>query len=512
MRDLNRSTVYIALGTLLIGVLLGWLLFGGGSPQSGGDEHNHKISESSVWTCSMHPQIRQPEPGKCPLCGMNLIPLGGEVSEGNPMEIKMSPTAMQLANIQTSILVKKNPVKEIRLSGKVKADERYVFSQTSHISGRIEKLLVNYTGEYVSKGQVIAFIYSPELVTAQDELFEAIKIKEAQPGLYKAAVEKLKNWKLTDQQIDGIVQSGKPIEHFPILSDLDGVVLTKRINLGDHVKQGSSMFEIADLSKIWVMFDIYESDMQWVKKNDEVQFQVQSLPGEKFTGTISFIDPVFDVRTRVARARVELDNHSKRLKPEMFVSGIVKSALINIKEALVIPKSAVMWTGERSVVYVKNTSSSGLSFEMRKITLGASLGDGYIVIDGLMEGEEVATNGTFSIDAAAQLAGKPSMMNPDGGMVMAGHNHSNMKTNDDKELSISILEFEVNGVCTKCKKRIEGSLIGESGIISANWNVDSKLINVEYDQNVIKEMDIHQKIASVGHDTDKMKAEDSVYD
>ncbi|KAA3619394.1 MAG: efflux RND transporter periplasmic adaptor subunit [Calditrichaeota bacterium] len=420
---INNSSIRIAAGSLAVGLLVGWLFFGGNGPAE--IDHSEHAGEtiSSIWTCSMHPQIRQKEPGKCPICGMELIPVSTGAGEDDPMEIKMSPTAMQLANVQTSIITRQKPVKTVRMNGKVQADERYVNSQTSHIAGRIEKLLVNFTGEYISKGQILAYVYSPALVTAQEELFEAYKTRETQPGLYQAAREKLKNWKLTNQQIDEVIAGGRPQEDFPIMSDMTGVVLSKRVKLGDHIMTGSSLFEVADLTKIWILFDIYESDMPWVKIGDPVEFTIQSLPGESFKGKISFIDPVINPKSRVAKARIELNNPGQRLKPEMFANGLVKSPLNGSDKTLIVPKSAVMWTGERSVVYIKKTSATGIAFSLREVVLGPALGDSYVIKEGLNNGEEIATNGTFSIDAAAQLAGKPSMMNPQGGAMPAGHNH-----------------------------------------------------------------------------------------
>jgi len=269
MKYLNKSTIIIAISTLVIGIVLGWLLFGG-KPSN---EHKHELVQEGqqlVWTCSMHPSVRQNEPGKCPICGMDLIPLETEYGEENPLEIKMSAAAIKLANIQTSIVGTKNPVKELRLNGKVQTDEKYMFTQTSHIAGRIEELMVSITGEYVKNGQVIAHVYSPELVTAQQELFEAFKIKDSQPELYQASREKLSNWKLTAQQIDGIIKNGKPLEKFPISADVSGVVTRKSVNLGDYVKQGSALFEIADLSRLWILFDVYESEIPWVKVGNEI--------------------------------------------------------------------------------------------------------------------------------------------------------------------------------------------------------------------------------------------------
>ncbi len=436
----NRKTTYIALSTLIIGLFFGWLIFGS-SEESTSQAEQHDHNEETIWTCSMHPQIRSQEPGDCPICGMELIPLSDDKNEGgDPMEIKMSPTAKQLASVQTSIVSKQKPIKEVRMNGKVKTDERKVYSQSSHIPGRIERLTVNFTGESIQKGQILAYIYSPELVAAQEELFEAKKIKEEQPSLYKAAKEKLQNWKLTQKQIDQIIKIGEIQEQFPILADVSGIVTKKNINLGDYIKKGESLYEIADISTVWVLFDVYESDIPWVKKGDKVEFTVRSLPNETFNGEVSFIDPVINSKTRVASARVIIKNPGKRLKPDMFVRGIVKSELEQQEKVIIVPKSAVMWTGERSLVYVKTSSSEQVSFLMRKVTLGSSLGDSYIIKEGLEVGEEIATNGTFSIDAAAQLAGKPSMMSPEGGKPVTGHNHgetSSAKTSNTEKIEIS---------------------------------------------------------------------------
>jgi Cu(I)/Ag(I) efflux system membrane fusion protein len=425
MNPLDKKTILIAAATLVVGLLAGWLIFGGsGSVKthdraSQTEEKDH--ASNQIWTCSMHPQIRQNEPGDCPICGMDLIPLEDDQNADIDLDaISMSPTAMQLASVSTAIVGKMNPVKQVRLNGKVQADERLVYSQSSHIPGRIEKLMVNFTGEFVNKGQTIAYIYSPELATAQKELFEAQKIAESQPQLFAAAKEKLKNWKLSDKQIEEILTSGKTQDEFPVQADVAGYVISKMINTGGYVRRGEAIYEIADLSKIWILFDVYESDMSWIKKGDKVEFLIPSLPGESFESIISYFDPVIDPKTRVAKARVEYNNTSGKLKPEMFASGMVEAKLAGKSNSLVVPKTAVMWTGKRSVVYVKINSDQGVNFIMREVTLGSALGDSFIVEEGLTEGEEIAVNGTFSIDAAAQLAGKPSMMSPSSAMDLEG--------------------------------------------------------------------------------------------
>ncbi|HEY9170587.1 MAG TPA: efflux RND transporter periplasmic adaptor subunit [Lutibacter sp.] len=427
MKTKNKNILKTT-GILVIGILLGWLLFGGGENQAKNHDHSNDVAEQ-IWTCSMHPQIRSNEPGDCPICGMDLIPLATNNEGSDPNSYQMSEDAIKLANITTMVVGSSNATKEIRLNGKVQIDERNAYSQSTHIPGRIEQITVNFTGEKVGRGQTLATVYSPELVTAQEELLQAASIMESQPELFAAAQEKLRNWKIGQAQIDQIIANKKPIQRFSIRADVNGIVTKKMVDLGDYVERGMPIYEISDLSKVWVLFDLYESELGWIKVGNEIEYTVNSLPGETFKGKISFIDPLLNSQTRVASARVEVNNKDGRLKPEMFTSGIVKNNVgkVDSKE-IVIPKSAVLWTGKRSVVYVKE----GSGFKMREINLGPALGDSYIVKDGLETGEEIVSNGTFTIDAAVQLAGKPSMMNPEennGGNAMPGMDmHSEAKT------------------------------------------------------------------------------------
>ena len=267
-------------------------------------------------------------------------------------------------------------------------------------------------------------------------LLETVKTKQLQPELYEASKEKLRLWKLSDDQISSIETSGTIINNFKVLSNTTGTVIARRVNTGDHVSQGTVLFEIADLSKVWVLFDAYESDLQFLSVGKKIRYSLQAFPGTEFSGTISFIDPVIDPVTRVAKVRVEVPNKSETLKPEMFASGIVSSDLQKYRNDIVIPRSAVLWTGKRSIVYVKQSATGEPVFKMREIELGPALGESYVVISGLREGEEIVTSGTFSVDASAQLEGKPSMMNPSGGKIssMPGMNMpGDSKTNENKE-------------------------------------------------------------------------------
>jgi Cu(I)/Ag(I) efflux system membrane fusion protein len=208
------------------------------------------------------------------------------------------------------------------------------------------------------------------------------------------------------------------------------------------------------------MFDTYESDIPWVKMGDEIQFTIKSLPGKTFTGKVTFIDPVINPKTRVAYVRTELNNPRNLLKPGMFVSGILKTMLPGGENALVIPKSSILWTGKRAVVYVKDPDKYEPTFEYREIVLGEDAGNYYVVKEGLEEGEEIVTNGVFSIDAAAQLRGKSSMMSPKGGKVSTGHNHAGMDMGQgsDKEMEKKAdqpgLDMESMEVPVKFKKQL----------------------------------------------------------
>jgi membrane fusion protein, copper/silver efflux system len=428
---------YIRYSLILIGgILLGWIFFHSSPTKEVKHDHAAETAKATIWTCAMHPQIRMPQPGKCPICAMELIPLSQGGITVDPDAIHMTNEAAQLANVLTSIVSKQNPVKELRLYGKVQADERLLQSQVSYLPGRIEKLNVNFTGEMVRKGQTLAVIYSPDLVTAQQELLETAATKESQPSLYEASKDKLRQWKLTDIQITSIEISGKVTTNFEVFANTTGVVAARRVNTGDYVSPGSVLFDVADLSHVWIMFDAYESDLPYLSQGQKITFTIQAIPGVDYSGNITFIDPVLDPVTSVARVRIEVGNQGGKLKPEMFATGVVKANMNEDRDKLVIPRSAVLWTGKRSVVYVKQTGIDEPVFKIREIELGTMLGDSYVVMSGLNDGEEIVTQGAFSVDASAQLEGKPSMMNQTGGMVssMPGMDMSgDSKTRDDKD-------------------------------------------------------------------------------
>ena len=515
------SNKYVKSSLLIAsGLLLGWIFFHNSSPEKTAttaeiNDHTNVVHE--VWTCSMHPQIRKDGPGNCPICGMDLIPLLKSDAVMDDQAIEMSESAMKLAEVQTSVVTRGNVSKEVRLYGKIQSDERLLTMQTAHVPGRIEQLLVNVTGENVKKGQLIAKIYSPELLTAQNELLQALEMADKYPAMLVAAREKLRLWKLNDQQITDIEKSGKVTTVFDVFATASGIIANRKVNTGDYVSRGDVLFEMADLSRVWVLFDAYESDLSWISIGQLVKFTAQAIPGKTFNGKVTFIDPVVDASTRITKVRIEVPNTGLQFKPEMFVNGIIQSGKAGSGDQLIIPQSAVLWTGTRSVVYVKLPGADHPTFKMREITLGSSMKNAYVVMDGLAEGEEIVTNGTFSVDAAAQLAGKVSMMNPAGEKVSTDHDHGQAGTSEMTTERVTQIQplskkmIKVSGECEMCKDRIETAAKTVSGVMTAEWSAEKQMLNVEFDPNKTNSDGIQKAIAKVGHDTEKYKATDAAY-
>lgn len=417
---MKQRILYLGIA-LLAGLGLGYMLFNGGTSHSTSTEvHNYSAANPQQWTCSMHPQILQQEPGDCPICGMDLIPAESTASGLAPEQFKMTPNALALANIQTSIVEGATTQGATQnLSGKISINEEQIAVQASYYAGRIERLFINYTGQEVQKGQVLATLYAPQLVAAQQELLTAAALKETQPQLYRAVRKKLQLWKLTDKEIEAIEVSGKVREYFPIRATVGGTVTALLGTEGDYLKEGQAIARVSNLNTLWANFDAYERQLSQFKVGQKIEIYTSAYPNKKVEGTISFIAPLLNNDTRTATLRATVKNNDKVLKPGMFVSGKITTAPSTTK-AVSIPASAVLWTGKRSLVYVKAAQDSPI-FEMREVTLGQKNGAQVEIIEGLSIGEEIVTKGTFTVDAAAQLQGKKSMMNNTGGKTMTGH-------------------------------------------------------------------------------------------
>uniref|UniRef100_UPI004048208B efflux RND transporter periplasmic adaptor subunit n=1 Tax=Algoriphagus sp. TaxID=1872435 RepID=UPI004048208B len=409
MKNFFSTKIALISITLIVGVFLGWAI----SPATT-DTHAHEEGEGlpSIWTCSMHPQIRLLEAGDCPICGMDLIPGDQEATgNSNPQAFQMTPEALALAQVQTLVVGGAQAKKELILSGKLQADERENASLTAKFSGRIEKLFVTFTGEQVTTGQRIATVYSPELLTAQKELLESAKTKVTFPQLYQASKDKLGLWKLSATQIAEIERSGQVKERMDIFADQSGVVLQKNVSVGDYVSMGSVLFTVTNLNSLWLMLDVYETDLPFVALGDDIQFTVAGKPGETLSAKVTFVDPLINANTRAASVRAEIRNVGNTLKPEMFVTARIQTRNTASSTEVMVPRTAVLWSGKRSIVYVKVPNAALPEFVMREVTLGNRLGENYQITAGLQVGEEIVSYGAFALDASAQLSGKPSLLN-----------------------------------------------------------------------------------------------------
>ncbi|MCP3943699.1 MAG: efflux RND transporter periplasmic adaptor subunit [Desulfobacteraceae bacterium] len=462
---------------------------------------------NTQWTCSMHPQIKKDKQGKCPVCamdlipvqtesapkkrkikywqapmdpgyqrdkpgkspmGMDLVPVYEDVSDGTLAELKLSKNAEKLADIQVTPVVRDFAIETLLLSGKLVVDETRTKTISAWFPGRIENLFIDYTGIKVQKQDHMAVIYSPDLLVAQKELLEA-KRSGAGP-LIQSTREKLRLWGLSNHQIKSIEKTGRVSDKLTINAPIGGTVLKKHVSEGDYVKTGSKIYQIADLSRLWLSAEVYESSVGKIHYGQKLSFTTDAYPSESFDGIVTFVDPVVEPETRIIRVRAVVDNKNQKLKPEMLTrikinvkmgkNGVVntlktqalwvgpmhqeevsdkpgKCSICGMKlrkaselgligktdmaKPLLIPATAPLITGKRAVVYIK-TSEPGI-YEGREIGLGPRVGDYYIVHHGLKEGELIVSRGNFKIDSAMQIQAKPSMMQSENTKVMQGHNH-----------------------------------------------------------------------------------------
>lgn len=461
---------------MILGVfLVGWYV---GLPAKSVDEVSG--GDDTVWTCSMHPQIRQPNFGLCPLCSMDLIPLapGGD---GGLREIQVSPEAAALMDLRVSEVVRVPAAVDVELFGRLAYDERNITTVTARIGGRLDRFFVDFTGTEVRKGFHMAEIYSPELLVAQKDLIKAAQsLDEArksgtqnavstQERLLKSARERLRLLQLKPEQIDKIASSAQPEDHITLYSPQDGVVTARHVVEGAYIKEGEPLFSVAGMQSIWLNLEAYETDLPWLTYAQEVTFTVEAIPGETFSGRIAYIDQEIDPRRRVLKIRVNVDNKKRLLKPGMFARATVDArmaadgsvideglagkwispmhpeivedapgdcpicgmALVPAEELgfirsgdgkfhenpLLIPAQAVLQTGKRSTVYVRLSANPEPKFEGREVILGPRVGDRFIVESGLSDGEYVVTNGAFKLDSELQIRAKPSMMNRNSGLI-----------------------------------------------------------------------------------------------
>lgn len=432
---MRRNAVTIAVAAAVIGLLIGLLIGTLGSddippsdPTTSGDAHeDHADGEDeTVWTCSMHPQIRSDEPGQCPICGMDLIPVseGGDgVDESTPARVTLNERAKVLAEVRTAPVRRLgDQSREIRLLGRVDHDETKVRTVTSWTAGRIDRLHVATTGEKVRAGQTIATIYSPEIYTAHRDLLQANRqletlssgmafARDSARATVEAARQKLRLLGVSNQEIASMEKSDEPWTQVRIRTRFGGTVIDKLVNEGAYIQAGTGIYRVADLEQLWVQLDAYESDLPRLKVGQNVNINVDALPERTFEGTIAFIDPVIDQARRTARVRVEVDNDDGELRPGMFAEAVVQGGrAVGEAPPLVIPATAPLFSGRRSVVYVEVPNTERPTYEAREVNLGPKAGNVYPVLSGLQYGESVIVHGAFAIDADLQIRGGASMM------------------------------------------------------------------------------------------------------
>ncbi len=486
----NPATRRAAVGVLVVGLLVGWLVkvvlspaIGVGHTPAAPTVEQSEVIED--WTCAMHPQIHLPEPGQCPICNMDLIPVKqGSQEVSGPRRLVMSPGAKQLASIRTSVVERRLVEKAIRMVGKVEYDETRLADITARVSGRIDRLYVDATGIPVRQGDHLIYLYSPELLSAQEEYLQAQRsvteveqshleiIRTTSATTVESAREKMRLLGITDEQIAALEVRQKPDDHMTMYAPTGGIVIERSVLEGEYVKTGQRLLSIADLSYVWVQLDAYESDLPWLRFGQAVVFTSEAYPGEQFKGWISFIDPILNEQTRTVKIRVNVENTEQLLKPGMFVRAVVKAHVAHAGKVvdptlegqwicpmhpevtadkrgtcpvcemqlvpttelgytlvedtelpLVIPATAPLLTGTRAVVYVEVPDTDRPTYEGREVVLGPRAGNYYIVRSGLAEGDRVVTNGNFKIDSALQIQAKPSMMSPAGGPQTSGQQH-----------------------------------------------------------------------------------------
>jgi RND family efflux transporter MFP subunit len=389
--------------------------------------HAEKNEGESLYHCPMHPTYIVDQPGDCPICGMSLVPVVEEevVEESSGVEgyaaIRVSPERQQLIGVKTGIVERRQMNKVIRTVGLVDYDEKRIAHIHTKISGWIEDLYVDYTGKLVEKGEQLLTIYSPELVSTQEEYLLALKgrkelgsstLREVSLGssrLYEATRIRLQLWDITEEQIDELEKTGEPNLKMSLHSPIDGFVLHKGAFEGKYVSPNDELYTIADLSVVWIYADIYEYEFPFIEEGQEARVSLSYLPGEEFVGTVDYIYPYMDEKTRTVKVRLVFDNPGWKLKPKMYANVKLK---VDLGERMAIPEDAILDTGTRQVVFLYRDDGT---FEPREVTLGQKVEDYYVLLDGLEEGDRIMTSANFLIDSESKLKAATQ--------AMTGHQH-----------------------------------------------------------------------------------------
>lgn len=409
----------------------------GASPADEHADHQHGEEEAaSEYVCPMHPQVRQSEPGTCPICFMDLVPVESGGAGGDIPGVSLTPGAKALARVQTAKAEAVELSRSVDVYGRVEVNETAEVDLTAWAGGRIDKLYVQAVGEKVKKGQRLARIYSPDLLAAQQTLVQASRNLEssqesgsdmrgrAAQAALEAARTELRLLGMSARQLDAVLKGGKAQEFVDIFASSAGTVRERVVSQGDWVQPGGRVLSLMALDTVWVQLDVYERDLPVVQVGQTVTLDIPALSQEAVEGEIAFIDPVIDAQKRVARARVVLKNADAKLRPGMFVTGRIEAALLDDAQVpLSVPATAVLWTGKRSLVYRVEDHNGEPVYVPAPVVLGARVGGRFVIVEGLSEGDEVVSHGAFRLDASLQIRGGPTMMSTETHDDHAAHAH-----------------------------------------------------------------------------------------
>jgi Cu(I)/Ag(I) efflux system membrane fusion protein len=412
--------------TVVLAIALVVVVFGrsnnSAAKSASADPHAaQKEAEKKIlyWVDPMHPAYKSDKPGTAPDCGMDLVPVyegegGPEAAQTNVQgysNVKLTTQRQQLIGVQTGVAETRSIGRTVRTVGRVAIDETRLHKVTTKFDGYIEKLYVDYTGKEVRRGQPLFSVYSPELLATQQEYLLALKAAKQSPLLLESARRRLQLWDISASDIRRLEQTGETRKSLVISSPANGFVMTKNAIEGARIAAGEPMFELADLDRVWILADVYEAELSFVRIGTNAKITLTYLPNRTFTGKVTFIAPTVDPMTRTAKVRIEVDNRDGALKPEMFGDVVIEEPATNVT---VVPESAVLTTGTRAVLFVVKNDGT---FEPREVETGTK-SDRYIEIRrGVEPGEKVATQANFLIDSESRL--KAALAQMSGG----GHGH-----------------------------------------------------------------------------------------
>ncbi|MDP6924876.1 MAG: efflux RND transporter periplasmic adaptor subunit [Candidatus Scalindua sp.] len=333
------GVISILIGIFVTGLVIGLLLRSGGGPAETMSVSHKPASEILFWTCSMHPQIKQKESGRCPICDMDLTPMREDAGGGGKASLRLGERARHLASIRTTPVEYRELVKSVYTVGKIDYNESRVSHVTAWVSGRIEKLYVNFTGTIVKKGEHLFRMYSPDLLSTQKEYLLAYsgieqfsnsdipEVISSSKSILENIKQRLLLWGITEEQVDELERTQKTQNNLTIFAPIGGTIIHKNAIEGMYFETGDKLFTIVDLSRVWLYLDIYEFDLPWIRYGQEIEVLAESYPGEVFHGKVVFIDPFLNETTRTVKIRINMDNHEGKLKPGMYVNARLKAKL-----------------------------------------------------------------------------------------------------------------------------------------------------------------------------------------